>query len=719
MSPLQAQGVSHIQPREYSAPKPITAPPNISDVATKQTMMMGDTFSKLGSSVMRIGEQIQDQIDDAATANNISGLTERMSTLASDYNNKEGENAVNGLEQFNTDVSNAIKEYGGNTINDNQKRLYGMKADVLARTARMNAYSHFDVQRGKMEEIGLTTDITSMVRMASLATDDGDRGSYLSAAQEKVSLLAKKKGIPQFNENGEETSAFRELFIDKVADPMAVSMVSRMLTDGNYQQALSYLDTNKTTISQDKYDRLNEAVVTARNSKGGIEIGDAVYDGKEIPAPGPTPRTPSGQLPANIKFKDNRVAAGYGQLAPEMQGTLEIVAAQYKAATGNDLRIVDTFRTREQQQKLYDELPPKGAPVAPPGKSRHEIGMAVDIDGEQSKVLERLGILKDNGLENLARIGDGGHIQFLKRPPVVASGGSGETYEQKADRIKGMNLPQEQERAALAQLHHREAEKEAIKSQTKKDDWDLASSMIQTGKMTAQQFAAQHPDVWSRIKAQEPAQAAVLQEGALHGDDTDTLVSLLRDPKLQNPGSVETFWRDGKISRGTYLKYVSAFSDGGKLSDEKIRNVQSYNEQFNAELVRSGFGDYVNGEKLSKTKKEQLIELKAEFDAAVTEQQRGQKKQLDWTEQQGVLQRILRNKVAVDGWGGSVKPVFQMNQTEFGKAYVMYGDQKVFLSSIPATDRTQIIAALASRGNYSPAETDIVSYYMRNKNRKK
>lgn len=48
-------------------------------------------------------------------------------------------------------------------------------------------------------------------------------------------------------------------------------------------------------------------------------------------------------------------------------------------ATGQHLQVNQSYRTHAQQEKLYKELSAKGARVAPPGKSFHEHGLAVDV----------------------------------------------------------------------------------------------------------------------------------------------------------------------------------------------------------------------------------------------------------------------------------------------------------------------------------------------------
>lgn len=81
--------------------------------------------------------------------------------------------------------------------------------------------------------------------------------------------------------------------------------------------------------------------------------------------------------------------------------------AEMFRATGQHLQINQSYRTYEQQAKLYAELKPKGAQVAPPGKSFHETGNAIDVTNwkEAQPYLNKYGLL--NPMAN-----DKGHFSY-------------------------------------------------------------------------------------------------------------------------------------------------------------------------------------------------------------------------------------------------------------------------------------------------------------------
>lgn len=126
------------------------------------------------------------------------------------------------------------------------------------------------------------------------------------------------------------------------------------------------------------------------------------------PDPGQAPeKQPKNALPEGVvKFK-----AGDQWLTTHADvGEAYMLANQeFQKATGKPIKINSSYRTTEQQQKLYDELKPKGARVAKPGSSRHEKGMALDIQNWQ----EAEPYLKKYGLVN-PFADDRGHFQLGK-----------------------------------------------------------------------------------------------------------------------------------------------------------------------------------------------------------------------------------------------------------------------------------------------------------------
>jgi len=115
--------------------------------------------------------------------------------------------------------------------------------------------------------------------------------------------------------------------------------------------------------------------------------------------------------PLSKGLNDSTVQVTFGNskatVSPIIADKLAMADKEFYEDTGKHLQINQSYRTREQQAKLYEELSKKGAQVAPPGKSFHEKGLAVDVTNwkEAEKYLNKQGLV--NPMSN-----DKGHFSY-------------------------------------------------------------------------------------------------------------------------------------------------------------------------------------------------------------------------------------------------------------------------------------------------------------------
>ena len=106
--------------------------------------------------------------------------------------------------------------------------------------------------------------------------------------------------------------------------------------------------------------------------------------------------SPSGPISENLAFAKN---VDLKNLNAETLQRLNGMADEYYAMTGERLRITSGYRSIEKQADLYN-APHRPGYVAMPGKSMHNYGLAIDIDGQneswstnQASKLDKLGLL--------------------------------------------------------------------------------------------------------------------------------------------------------------------------------------------------------------------------------------------------------------------------------------------------------------------------------------
>lgn len=93
-------------------------------------------------------------------------------------------------------------------------------------------------------------------------------------------------------------------------------------------------------------------------------------------------------------LKFNKPGINIDGLNPEFTKLFLGMAQEYGELTGKKLLITSGTRTYEEQAKLHRENPKK---AAPPGRSLHEKGLAIDIDSKNLNELDKLGLMKKYG----------------------------------------------------------------------------------------------------------------------------------------------------------------------------------------------------------------------------------------------------------------------------------------------------------------------------------
>ena len=165
----------------------------------------------------------------------------------------------------------------------------------------------------------------------------------------------------------------------------------------------------------------------------------------------------------------------------QLADAVEKATAEYKKITGKTATITSGVRDREKQERMYNEWVAggrKGKPVAPPGKSKHETGNAVDISEADANAMDRLGLLKRYGLDRPVA-GDPVHVQLAgpvdNYKPQVAQESPTKTLPVANASSSAANLPTPGDSAHLdaliqinSQLARLNSSNEAIAGHTKK-----------------------------------------------------------------------------------------------------------------------------------------------------------------------------------------------------------------------------------------------------------
>jgi hypothetical protein len=181
----------------------------------------------------------------------------------------------------------------------------------------------------------------------------------------------------------------------------------------------------------------------------------------------------------------------------------------------------------------------------------------------------------------------------------------------------------------------------------------------------------------------------------------DTREKLARGEKVDLRALTEKI---GKTEMETLLDIQTTASKGGVKQDSMLTD----EGRINAAIVGLGID--------KKKNPEAAAGLTNEIDRRVRAASAAKGgKELTADEKQGIVDRVVMDKVYVDEWGTDPqKPLALLTPDELKKAYVNVNGKNVPVSSVPAIDRRQIVKALQATGQ-QPTEQAIVEMYLAGK----
>jgi PIN domain nuclease of toxin-antitoxin system len=160
----------------------------------------------------------------------------------------------------------------------------------------------------------------------------------------------------------------------------------------------------------------------------------------------------------------------------------------------------------------------------------------------------------------------------------------------------------------------------------------------------------------------------------------------------------------GKTEMETLLDIQTTASKGGVKQDSMLTD----EARINAAITGLGID--------KKKQPEAAVNLTNEIDRRVRAASAAKGgKDLTADEKQGIVDRVVMDKVYVDEWGTDPqKPLALVTPEEMSKAYVRVNGKNVPVSSVPMMDRRQIVKALQATGQ-APTEQAIVEMYLAGK----
>ena len=132
----------------------------------------------------------------------------------------------------------------------------------------------------------------------------------------------------------------------------------------------------------------------------------------------------TGALSDYLVFGGNTGSqANFDALDTDFKNRFIAMAQEYNQITGDKLRINSAYRSAEDQAALMARGGNGANPIAQPGMSLHQRGIAVDVNSEQRRTLQSMGLLGKYNMSGLPN--DPPHIQSLAMGGVATGPKSG------------------------------------------------------------------------------------------------------------------------------------------------------------------------------------------------------------------------------------------------------------------------------------------------------
>ena len=267
--PTQEAGVGNM---------PAFQAPNVEpmrDFTGEQIQKTGQAVQSFGTTVMKIADRLQGELDDAATKELYNNFAAQADTIETQFLTLKGKDAVNAAMKVRTDISAAFEDQMGKAQNDVQRIMLRNAANVRLRSAESSIIKHSLVEQREydVKETGAKVDtlVNDAVRYsAGFRNPQGDFAIYYGAAKKEANVLADKLGY-------EADSAQRQQLILKATNAIHGQAVQAAIDGQNLDNARDYLQRYGNEMTPETFQRATKALEIGTADKREQGLADGIW----------------------------------------------------------------------------------------------------------------------------------------------------------------------------------------------------------------------------------------------------------------------------------------------------------------------------------------------------------------------------------------------------------------------------------------------------------
>lgn len=250
--PTQEAGVANMPALQAPGVEPMR------NFSGEQIAKTGQAVQSFGTTVMKIADRLQGELDDATAKELYNTFAAQADTIETQYLTLKGKDAVGAAMKTRNDLDAALTDVMGKAENDVQKILLRNAANVRLRSANSSIIKHSLVEQREydIKETGAKVDtfVNDAVRYsAGFRNPQGDFAIYYNAAKKEANVLADKLGY-------EADSAQRQQLVLKATNAIHGQAVQAAIDGQNLDNARDYLQRYGNEMTPETFQRATKAL---------------------------------------------------------------------------------------------------------------------------------------------------------------------------------------------------------------------------------------------------------------------------------------------------------------------------------------------------------------------------------------------------------------------------------------------------------------------------
>lgn len=689
--------------------------------APEQMQKMGSGMTTAGTTLMKIGQSIQNDLDDANTKSMVTAFSANAQAILMDKDagyltTAQGKVAKDRYASTQEAMLKARKDAEAGLENEFQKKMFNQAVDrqMLQFKGQMDLHAVKEVrQYEKQESQAYVSNLRDLAVKSYQMRDQKDatgrvNNPYTSSVATALQTIVDDFGKEGVTEDSEQVKQAKLKFTSDVAVGAATDMMlnskfieARKFIDGAYKSGDVDSKTAQTLYKQIDAGYTKEVATGAGdkifNSRGPTGSDFASASGWVIKTEGGYVANDAGKGPTNYGING---AAYFGVAAKDLTDTQRKFIADLTPEKAQEI-----YRKRYWDAIDADKLAPNVRAIAfdtavnqGPDTAKRLLSEA---GGDPEKLLdlrraEYKKLVKSNP-EKYAQYEKGWMNRLDQLEASITGTRSLSGMLSEADQIQDPEIRD----MTRQRIKNKWSEDEAIK---REDYTTKLNSAFDVAYSRLGGWRDIPANLWADIKPEDRARMM----NPPKADDPSTLFELEMNPELWTKESM--IERRGLLTEGTFRKFYMM----GNAPDykEKVRSVNIDNVRYKNIMTDAGLGDIATGK--TESQKEESNRIKGTIQDLISAEQTIKKRPLTMEEKDSIMKSVVK-PVKIKALRDWTPSFFSLDQTTDEVPYYKVKDTRNVI--IPDKVRNKIVADFTRNGIKADEKT-IFNAYMKMEDQK-